>query len=168
MLHPASPSSLLRKAFLSCSCSVAIGKDSYSSTGLQNQVFHLLTGIQLVLLARLNGEGLNPCSLPAANLQILNIYHPKWAFKWVPDLNDCIFTPQSILTEDNKILSAPKQLHSPAKFSVKRRQEKQCTSRKNKRACIDSFCQPYFLNISQHQSISSLNVQFTPSPCGTR
>lgn len=120
LLHSlASPSHLLRKAFLSYFCSTTVWKDTYLSKGLQIKVFHLLNGAQLLVFTRSNGEGLNACSLPAADLQILRVYNPKskQAFKWVPDLNNHILTLLRILKEDNKVLSALKQLHSPAKFS---------------------------------------------------
>lgn len=119
--------------------------------GLENKAFHMLTGTQLLLLVRLNGEELNTYSMSAANSQIL-----------------CVLTLLSILKEGKKILSAIKQGDSPSNLSDKTHAGKAMHStekKKQKKACIDSFCQPYFLNASQHQSISSLNVQFSPSPC---
>lgn len=47
------------------------------SMGLLKKVFHLLTGTQLLLLVRLNGEGPNTYSVSAANLQILCVYNTK-------------------------------------------------------------------------------------------
>lgn len=119
LLHSlASSSHLVMKVFLSYFRSAAMWKDTYLSKGLQIKVFHLLSGAQLLVFTRVNDEGLNACSLPAANLQILRVYNPKskQAFKWVPDLNNHILTLLRILKEDNKVLSALKQLHSPAKF----------------------------------------------------
>lgn len=45
--------------------------------GLKNKACHVLTGAQLLLLAKLNGEGPNTYPVSAANLQILRVYNPK-------------------------------------------------------------------------------------------
>lgn len=63
-----------RSSFQSSECSQWGG--TRSSTGLQNKASHRLTGAQLLLLVRLNGEGPNTYSVSPANLQILHVYNP--------------------------------------------------------------------------------------------
>lgn len=110
--------------------------------GLENKAFHMLTGTQLLLLVRLNGEELNTYSMSAANSQIL-----------------CVLTLLSILKEGKKILSAIKQGDSPSNLSDKTHAGKAMHStekKKKKHVLTPSVSHIFLTQANINQSLHSM------------